>query len=147
MEWASEKTEPVLILEDDAYSFKNIEDEIEIILSSDVKWDIIMLGWINKSDTQEVDDLFLKCDSFILTHAYLINPIGAKRILKFLGEPENHIDIRISEMGRNNIVRVLLSKEKIFYQNGLESQIPKTNKSHENKPRKILRIVNTKRDY
>lgn len=125
LEWASAQNETTLILEDDAYSTKSVLEEIEKILETETLWDIIFLGWKSKARVEEVDDKLVKSSHFILAHAYLVNPIGAKRILTFLGEPDDHIDMRISELGRKNIVRVLLVKDKIFTQKGFETQIPK----------------------
>ena len=125
LEWASVQTGPTLILEDDAFSNADIIHEVEKILKTDLPWDILFLGWHPKSRLDEVNQDFYKCSYFILTHAYLVNPVGAKRILTFLGEPTEHVDIRIAELGRKNIVRVLLSKTKIFHQKGFKTQIPK----------------------
>ncbi len=87
--------------------------------------DIIFLGWNSKSRVAEVDKLFVKSSFFILAHAYIVTPIGAKRILTFLGNATEHVDIRICELGRKNIIRILLLKDKLFYQKGFSSQIPK----------------------
>ncbi len=125
LQWAATQNEPTLILEDDAYSTENVLEEIEEILKTETLWDIIFLGWRSKARVEEVNDKFIKSSHFILAHAYIVNPIGARRIVTFLGEPNDHVDMRISELGRKNIVRVLLTKDKIFTQKGFDTQIPK----------------------
>jgi GR25 family glycosyltransferase involved in LPS biosynthesis len=125
LEWASKQSEPTLILEDDAFSIRGINEEIKKILNTDQLWDIVFLGWKSRERVAELDELFVKSNMFILAHAYLANPIGAKRILTFLGNATEHVDIRICELGRKNIIRVLLLKDKLFYQKGFASQIPK----------------------
>lgn len=142
LEWASKQGEPTLILEDDAWSNREVTKEIEKLLATDQKWDIILLGWISKSPLQEVNSQFVKSSNFILAHAYIVNPVGAKRILSFLRKAGQHFDVRLAELGRNNIVRVLLAKDQILYQGGHHSQIPKARiknkKKYENKLKKVL---------
>lgn len=117
-----------LILEDDAIGDLNVLEKIDNILKTELSWDVIFLGWSTKGKIKEIDNDFIKLDKFILSHAYIVNSTGVKRILRYLGEANNHIDIRLSEMIRKNIIRGIFTKEKVFKQNGSKTQIPKGKK-------------------
>jgi GR25 family glycosyltransferase involved in LPS biosynthesis len=127
LEIAQENDEETLILEDDAFTYlDNPFSKISDIIETDKKWDVIFLGWKDLSNKRkDIDDKFFVTDNFILAHSYIVNKVGARRILTFLGGETNHIDKRYSEMIRRNLVRGIFSKEIIFHQSKFKTQIPK----------------------
>lgn len=129
LEIAAKNEGITLILEDDAITDLDVNEKLEKIIKSDLSWDIILLGWRNKGKIKEIKEDFFKLDDFILSHAYLLNPIGAKRILRYLGEANTHIDFRISELIQKNIIRGVFTKYQLFNQNGSKTQIPKIKKT------------------
>jgi GR25 family glycosyltransferase involved in LPS biosynthesis len=131
LEMVAESSDITLILEDDAYSNLDVNDEIDKILKTDLAWDIIFIGWqdCSKKTPKILNDDFVKPGEFLLSHSYIVSPLGAKRILRYLGEADTHIDMRLSDLVcKNNIIRGIFTKKQIFSQCGFKSQIPKNKK-------------------
>jgi GR25 family glycosyltransferase involved in LPS biosynthesis len=122
----SDKT--FLVLEDDATtSIDDIYNYIEGLIKTELYWDSIILGWktFKNSNIVELNKDFLNIDRFILLHSYIINRKGAKNILRYLGDSNNHVDIRLSYLNRYKYIKLIFVKDKIFFQNNSKSQIPK----------------------
>lgn len=119
-----------LILEDDATPVKEeILNEIENLLQSEINFDIMLIGYDNKSkrDYEFKNQMFYKFNKFIGLHSYIVKPEGAKKILSMVGDSNDHIDKRVSNLISNNSICGIFSKHKIFEQNksDFDSQIPK----------------------
>ena len=118
-----------IILEDDATpTSKEVIKEIEYLVSTDLDWDIIFLGWTPKSIIEKkiVNQSFLKIRKFIGMHAYIVNPKSVDKVLTQLGESNDHIDKRVSVVGQLNKLNTLFSTKKLFIQNTkFVTQIPK----------------------
>jgi hypothetical protein len=134
--------EPMLVLEDDSTPFKpDFMEKIEELLKTKHKWDIMILGYFpdyRKLERKDICDKFDKLYKFIGMHAYIINPLSVDKILSQLGEPNVHVDYRISELIEEDKIIGIFSKINIFRQNNwdFKTQIPKARdiiKNEENK--------------
>lgn len=119
-----------LILEDDATPTKDeILKEIQNLLQTEIDFDIMLIGYENQSkkDCHFKNNLFYRFNKFIGLHSYIVKPEGAKKILSLIGDSNDHIDRRISNLISNNKISGIFSKNKIFEQNKSDfiSQIPK----------------------
>jgi GR25 family glycosyltransferase involved in LPS biosynthesis len=120
-----------LVLEDDAIKilpgFDGILSSLIDKLPED--WDILLLGFmLFKDSCQVIDDDISKVSDFLLTHCYLINNKGAKKLLDNL--PINApIDTFLSSISdkvniyRHNLVRRKSSKKQKSYLIGQYSNI------------------------
>jgi GR25 family glycosyltransferase involved in LPS biosynthesis len=124
-----------IILEDDAtpITMETIS-KIENLLTTELDWDIIFLGWIAKSpDKKIVNKNFLNVGKFIGLHSYIVNPKSIDKVLSQLGKSTDHIDKRISILGNSNKLNLLFSLKKLFNQNTkFKTQIPKKNNYDKN---------------
>jgi GR25 family glycosyltransferase involved in LPS biosynthesis len=132
----------MLVLEDDSTPFKpDFMEKIEELLKTKHKWDIMILGYFpdyRKLERKDICDKFDKLYKFIGMHAYIINPLSVDKILSQLGEPNVHVDYRISELIEEDKIIGIFSKINIFRQNNwdFKTQIPKARdiiKNEENK--------------
>lgn len=130
LQMVKDSGETTLVLEDDATPLvKSVLDEIDFLVKTELIWDIMLVGYTQhiRIDKYLINDYFVKLAKFIGMHSYIITPEGAAKILTVLGEPNEHVDRRISVLIRVNQINGIFSKKKIFSQNNLKfkTQIPK----------------------
>ncbi len=130
LQMVKDSGETTLVLEDDATPLvKFVLDEINFLLKTELTWDIMLVGYTQhiRIDKYLLNNYFVKLAKFIGMHSYIVTPDGADKILSVLGEPNEHVDRRISILIRGNKIDGIFSKKKIFSQNNLKfkTQIPK----------------------
>ncbi len=129
--------EPVLILEDDAkIKFSNFIEKIKRLLETDLEYDIMFLGWninrvwsINDKKYTILNNDFIKLNRFIELHSYIVNKKSVDKVLDLLNsvKPHEHVDFVIADFIKEDKIKGIFSREKIFLQNKrqFKTQIPK----------------------
>lgn len=127
-------SEPVLILEDDAKChYDDVVNRIENYLSVVPRYDMLFTGYIEKpgfgdkerTEKTPLGDLFYSIKNFIGFHSYVVNPISVDKILLRIGNPTDHVDVRVSELINKREIIGVFTREKLFSQSGFPTQIPK----------------------
>jgi hypothetical protein len=70
-------------------------------------------------------DLFYEVKNFIGFHSYIVNPISVDKILMRIGHPDEHIDVKTSNLINNREIIGVFTREKLFSQSSFPTQIPK----------------------
>ncbi len=129
LEVVKESGETTLILEDDATPLYNdVLTKLNLLLQTEIDYDIILVGYQERNSgyKKNVSKEFSKQGSFIGLHSYIIKPEKVDKILSLLGEPNDHIDKKISNLISSNRLNGIFTKKKLFKQNtDFISQIPK----------------------
>lgn len=121
--------EITLILEDDATPvFKDVLDRIDELLKTDIDYDIMLIGYQerNSSYKKNINKEFLKQHSFIGFHSYIVKPEKVDKLISLLGNSNEHIDKKISNLISSDRLNGIFTKKKLFNQNTkFATQIPK----------------------
>jgi len=141
IEKAKELQEPILVLEDDATILvDDFLNQVEKLASTSLEYDLLFIGYMERGisgyikkgflnyqkKVESSDGLFCEVGSFIGLHSYIVNPLSADKILTAIGEPDEHIDAKISNIIQNGGLSGLFSQELLTKQNrDFTTQIPK----------------------
>lgn len=127
-------SEPVLILEDDVTCHcDDVLTKIKNYLSVVPRYDMLFIGYMEKlgfgkregTEKTPLGDLFYDIKNFIGFHSYIVNPVSVDKILMRIGEPNEHVDVRASELINRREIIGVFTKDKLFSQSGFPTQIPK----------------------
>lgn len=124
-----ESGEVTLILEDDATPlYKDVLTKLNLLLQTEIDYDIMIVGYQKRNGgyKENINKEFSKQHSFIGLHSYIIKPEKVDKILSLLGESNDHIDKKISNLISSNRLDGIFTKKKLFKQNtDFITQIPK----------------------
>ena len=106
------------IFEDDLEIIKDFTIKFnELIIPSDC--DFLAIGYNFASNIKNVNNQFLKCDTFAGLQGYFITAKGAKKMLKYVYPIESQIDGYISMMNYFKKINLYLVKKSLINQNNI----------------------------